>query len=60
MPEQKRSAFYTILVRCSMVGAFATFVFLCFALLAFIGRLEALAPAELRLLLEVVKNRFFR
>jgi len=51
---------YRIIARFSMIGAFAVFVFLFFTLLTFVGRLEALAPAELRLLLEVVKNRFFR
>ena len=51
---------YQLIVRFSMIGAFAVFIFLFFTLLTFVGRLEALAPAELRLLLEVVKNRFFR
>jgi hypothetical protein len=51
---------YRFIVRFSMIGAFAIFIFLCLTLLTFVGRLESLAPAELRLLLEVVKNRFFR
>jgi hypothetical protein len=35
-------------------------LFLLMTLINMLGKLESLAPAEMRLLLEIIKNRFFR
>ena len=61
--EQKPTAFdrfYRVFARISLVLTCGGFVFLFFTLLTVVSRLEAMAPAELRFLLEIVKNRFFR
>jgi hypothetical protein len=62
--EQKKVSmfdrFYRWFGRLTLVLTCGGFVFLFFTLLTVVSRLEAMAPAELRFLLEIVKNRFLR
>ena len=62
MPEGTRNhtGFYRWLTRFSFLLLLTGFVFLILTLASLISRLQNLAPVELRLLLEIIKNRFFR
>ena len=51
---------YKFFFRFSVAGLLLGIGFLSFALLTVVSRLENLAPAELQLLLEILKNRFSR
>lgn len=63
MSPEDSSRFETIyrwVARFSYVGMIVGIAFLTFGFLQIISHLESLAPAELRLLLQVLKNRFFQ
>jgi hypothetical protein len=63
MDEKKPSKIewiYKVFFRFSVAGLLLGIGFLSFALLAVVSRLESLAPAELQLLFEILKNRFYR
>jgi hypothetical protein len=63
MPEKQIGAFaryYRWLLRVCFALLSAGVLFLLLTLVSMLGRLENMAPAELQLLLEIVKNRFFR
>lgn len=63
MPQETLSPlarFLRLASRVLVTAALAALALLVFTLPTLLTRLEGLAPAELRLLLEIVKNRFFR
>jgi len=63
MPErdpQTFEKFYRWLLRFCFALLGLGLIFLLSVLVNMLGRLESMAPAEMRLLLEIIKNRFFR
>jgi hypothetical protein len=63
MPEDSQSRFervYRWVSRLSALGLIFGLAFLVAAFFKILGHLEDMAPAELRLLLAVFKNRFFQ
>lgn len=63
MSTEDPSRFETIyrwVTRFSYVGMIFGIGFLTLGLFQIISHIESLAPAELRLLLQVLKNRFFQ
>lgn len=63
MSTEDTSRFETIyrwVTRFSYVGMIFGIAFLTLGFFQIISHLESLAPAELRLLLQVLKNRFFQ
>jgi len=62
MAEQKRGGvkFGRILSSFSVIGMFLAIAFLSMIILGFVSHIESLAPAEFRMILDVLKNRFVR
>jgi hypothetical protein len=52
--------FYSVLLRFSFLGIVCGALVVIYVFLNIVGRIETLAPAELRLLLDLLKNRFFQ
>lgn len=51
---------YELFVKFSFAGVLLGIGLLSFFLVSVVSRLESLAPAEFQLLLEILKNRFYR
>ena len=62
MAEQQRAGvkFGRFLSSFSVIGMFLAIAFLSVIILGLVGHLENLAPAEFRMILDVLKNRFIR
>jgi uncharacterized BrkB/YihY/UPF0761 family membrane protein len=62
MAEQQRSGvkFNRFLSSFSVIGMFLAIAFLSMIILHFANHIESLAPAEFRMILDVLKNRFIR
>jgi hypothetical protein len=62
MAEQPRSGvrFSRFLSSFSVIGMFLAIAFLSMIILHFANHIESLAPAEFRMILDVLKNRFIR
>lgn len=58
--ESRFNQIYRWLTTLSYLGLIFALAFIVVAILKIVGHLEELAPAELRLLLQVLKNRFFQ
>jgi hypothetical protein len=62
MAEQQRDGvrFGRFLSSFSVIGMFLAIAFLSVIILHFASHIENLAPAEFRMILDVLKNRFIR
>lgn len=62
MPQEQRSIvkFSRILSSFSVIGMLLGIAFLSIIILSLASRIESLAPAEFRMILDVLKNRFIR
>jgi hypothetical protein len=63
MPTENQNRFETIyrwVARFSYLGLIFGLAFLILGLFQIAGHLESIAPAELKLLLQVFRNRFFQ
>ena len=62
MPEENQTIerIYQLMVRFSFLGLVLGIVLVIYITLKLFTRLENLAPAEMRLLLDLLKNRFSR
>lgn len=62
MAEQQRSGvkLSRILSSFSVIGMLLAIAFLSIIILRFANHIESLAPAEFRMILDVLKNRFIR
>jgi hypothetical protein len=62
MAEQERSRvrFGRFLSSFSVIGMFIAIAFLSMIVIHFASHIESLAPAEFRMILDVLKNRFIR
>ena len=62
MPQQERSIlkFSRFLSSFSVIGMLLAIAFLSMIILGLASRIESLAPAEFRMILDVLKNRFIR
>ncbi len=58
--ESRFNRIYRWVTTFSYLGLICGLAFIVVALLEVAGHLEDMAPAELRLLLQVLKNRFFQ
>jgi hypothetical protein len=56
----KPKKIYEVFVKFSFAGLLLGIGLLSSLLLGVVSRLESLAPAEFQLLLEILKNRFYR
>ena len=52
--------FYHNLMRFSLIGLTSSILLLAFVLAHVVNRLENFMPAEVQLILQLMKNRFFR
>lgn len=62
MPEEQKNfeRIYQWLLRFSFLGLVTATIAVIYTTLRLLTRLENLAPAEMRLLLDLLKNRFFQ
>jgi hypothetical protein len=62
MPQEKHAGvkFSRFLSSFSTIGMFLAIAFLSVIILHFASHIESLAPAEFRMILDVLKNRFIR
>ncbi len=62
MPQEERTIvkFSRFLSSFSVIGMFLAIAFLSMIILGLASHLENLAPAEFRMILDVLKNRFIR
>lgn len=62
MEEQERAGFKfsRFLSSLSVIGMILAIIFLSMAILGVASHIESLAPAEFRMILDVLKNRFIR
>lgn len=62
MPQEERSIlkFSRFLSSFSVIGMLLAIAFLSMIILGLASHIESLAPAEFRMILDVLKNRFIR
>lgn len=64
MPEENDQRtferLYQLVLRFSFLGLVTGIILVIYVTLRLLTRLESLAPAEMRLLLDLLKNRFFQ
>ena len=62
MPQEERSIlkFSRFVSSFSVIGMLLAIAFLSMIILGLASRIESLAPAEFRMILDVLKNRFIR